>query len=101
MRETLGDSHLRFGGRNRELHRALINWMMVGIHQLDQDLVRPRRKALKNDWVSTSICPVPCGVIDCHMNVPDAGRDGKRSRPEHRHDVQILRAILNDYPAMR
>ena len=35
------------------------------------------------------------------MDVPDPGRYGKRGRTEHRHDVQILRAILNHHPAKR
>ena len=74
---------------------------MVGIHQLDQDLVRPGREAVDNDRIAARVCPVPRGVIDRHMDVPDPGRNRERGRPEHRHEVQILRAILNHHPAMR
>jgi len=35
------------------------------------------------------------------MDVSDPWRHGKRGRPEHRHDVQIFRAILNHHPARR
>ena len=74
---------------------------MVGIDQLDQDLVPPGREALDNDRIAACVCPVPGGVIDRHMDVSDPGRHGKRGRPEHRHNVQIFRAILNHHPAMR
>ena len=45
--------------------------------------------------------PNPWRVIDRHMDVPDPRRHAQRGSPEHRHDVQIFRAILNHHPAMR
>ena len=87
--------------RHRDLNRALINCLMVGIHQLDQGLMRPGREALDNDRVAARVCPVPHGVIDGYMNVSNPGRYGKCSGPEHRHYVQIFRSILNKRNATR
>ena len=81
----------RLRGRHRELDRALIDWLIVGIHQLDQDLVPPGRETLDNDRIATCGCPVPGGVIDRHMDVSDPGRHGERGRPKYRHDVESLR----------
>jgi hypothetical protein len=35
----------------------LIHWFVIGIHQLDQDLVMPGRKALDNHRIAAGICP--------------------------------------------
>src|SRR5258705_491279 len=87
--------------RNGDLYHFLSNRLMVGIDQLDEDLVRPRREAIDNDGLSAGICPDPRGIVDRHMDVSDTGRDGQRGRSKHRHDVQVLSAILNHYPTPR
>ena len=74
---------------------------MVGSLQLDPDLMRPGWQAVENHRLSARVGPDPRGVIDSHMDVSDPGRYGQRGRPEHRHDVQIFRAILNHHPAKR
>ena len=74
---------------------------MVRRLQLEEDLMRPGRQAVENHRLSTRISPNPRGVIDRHMDVSDSGRDAKCGRPEDRHDVKIVRAILNHHPAMR
>ena len=74
---------------------------MVRSLQLEQNLVRPGWQAVENHRLSAGIGPDPRGIIDRHMDVSDPGRHGKRGRPKHRHDVQILRAILNHHPATR
>jgi len=74
---------------------------MVRSLQLDRDLMRSGWLAVENNRLSARIGPGPRGVIDSHMDVSDPGRHGKRGRPEHRHDMQIFRAILNHHPAMR
>ena len=92
---------LRLRGRHHDLDCAVIDWLMNGIRQFDQDLVPPGREAIDDDRVAACVCPVPRGVIDRHVDVSDAGRHGKRRRPKYRHDVQILRAILNKHNATR
>ena len=74
---------------------------MVRIFQLDQDFVRPWGKSVNNERQATGVGPAPWVVIDGYMDVSDARRHCQRSRSEHRHNVQIFGAILDDYPALR
>src|SRR5258707_1214637 len=87
--------------RNGDPHYGLINRLMVGTYQLDEDLVRARREAIENHGLSAGISPEPRGVVDRHMDVSHAGRHGKRGRPKHRHYVQVFSAILNPHPPPR
>ena len=88
-------------GRHCNLYRALINRLMDGIRQLDQDLMRPWGKALDDDRVAACVCPVPGGVIDCHMNMSHSRGHCKGGRSEYRNDVQIFRVIGNKHNATR
>jgi hypothetical protein len=79
----------------------LINRLMVGIDQLDEDRVRPWREAIDDDGISAGVCPMPCGVVDRHVDVSNPRRHGERLRSKHRHDVQVLGTILNEQHAAR
>ena len=87
--------------RNGDPYHLLINRLVVGIDQLDEDRVRPWSEAIDDDGIAAGVCPVPCGVIDRHVDMSDPGRYGKRRRSEYRHDVQVLDAILNKQHAAR
>src|SRR2546425_520513 len=87
--------------RNGDAYHFLINRLMVGIDQLDEDRVRPWREAIDDNGIAAGVCPVPWGIVDRHMDVSDAGRHGKRGGSKYRHDVQMFGAILNHHPAPR
>ena len=72
---------------------------MIGIYQLDQDLMLPDRKAVDDDRISAGIGPVPGRIIDRHVDVADPGKHGKCRWPEYRYDVQVLCMILNKHNA--
>src|SRR5258708_4443757 len=87
---------------NGDPYHLLINRLVVGIDQLDEDRVRPWREAIDDDGIAAGVCPVPCGVVDRHVNVSNLWSYGERRRSEYRHDVQVLGAILNHHaPARR
>ncbi len=73
---------------------------MVRVDELDQDLVRPRGKPVHDERLAARVCPVPRRIIHGHMDVPDARRHSEGVRTEHRHDVQVLGAILDDDPSV-
>lgn len=87
--------------RNCEGNNLLIQRPMVCIDQLDQNLVRPRRKAIDNDRYTACICPVPGGVIDSHMDVPNPWNHRKCGRSKYRQDLQVLRVIGKEQNATR
>ena len=87
--------------RNGDPYHFLINRLMVGIDQLDEDRVRPWREAIDDDGIAAGVCPVPCGVVDRHVNVSNLWSYGERRRSEYRHDVQVLGAIVNKQHAAR
>ena len=64
--------------RDRERDPRLVQGPVVGIDEFNQNLVWPGRKALEDDWIAARICPVPAGVIDCYVNVPNPWRNGER-----------------------
>jgi hypothetical protein len=74
----------------------LVEGLVVRIDELDQDFVRPRGKTFDDERLAARVCPVPRRIIHGHMDVPDARRYIEGVRAEHRHDVQVLGAILDD-----
>jgi hypothetical protein len=56
---------------NGDPYDLLINRLIVGINQLDENLVRSRCEAIDNDGIAAGVCPMPCGVIDRHLDVPN------------------------------
>ena len=92
---------VRVRRNTRPVRLALINRLVVGINEFNPNLVRPRHNALEDDRISACVCPVPGGVIDRNMDVSDPWRHGERGRTKYRHDMQILRAILNERNATR
>src|SRR5207249_9978395 len=87
--------------RNGDAYHFLINRLMVGIDQLDEDRVRAWREAIVDNGIAAGVCPVPCGVVDRRVNVSNLWSDGERCRSEYRHDVLLLRAIMNKSPSAR
>ena len=55
--------------RNGDPYHLLINRLMVGVDQFDEELVRPRREAIDDNGIAAGVCPVPCGVVDSHVDV--------------------------------
>src|SRR5258706_13207633 len=82
--------------RNGDPYHLLINRLMVGVDQFDEDLVRPRREAIDDDGIAAGVCPVPNGVIDRHVDVSDPGSHGERRRSKDRPHMQVLCTILNE-----
>src|ERR1700704_1256348 len=68
--------------RNGDPYHLLINRLVVGIDQLDDDRVRPWREAIDDDGIAAGVRPVPCGVVDRHVNVSNLWSDGERRRSE-------------------
>jgi hypothetical protein len=60
--------------RHRHIHRGLIDWLVIGVYQLDQDLVLSGREILDDYRHAARVRPVPGRVIDGYMDVADAGR---------------------------
>src|SRR5258705_2328068 len=87
--------------RNGDPYHFLINRLMVGIDQLDEDRVRPWREAIDDNGIAAGVCPVPCGVVDRHVDVSNPGSYGERRRSKDRHNVQVLGTILNEQYAAR
>ena len=87
--------------RNGDPYYFLINRLMVGVDQLDQNRVRPWREAIDDNGIAAGVCPVPCGVVDRDVDVSNPWSQGERRRSEYRHDVQVLGAILNEQHAAR
>ena len=74
---------------------------MIGIRQFDEDLVAPGRETLENDGISAGVCPMPRCVIDRHVDVSNSRGHGDRGRPKYRHDLQILRHVVDGEDAGR
>jgi len=70
--------------------RALVDGLVVRVDQFKGHFVGAGGKTLQDDWVSTGICPHPCGIVESHMNVSDARRDSQSALAEHRRDVQVF-----------
>ena len=86
---------------NGEPHSAFIDGLMVSVHELNQDLVRPRQQAVDDDGIAAGVGPVPGGVIDRDVDMSDAGRHGERCRSIDRHDLQVLGVIFEEHHAAR
>src|SRR2546423_684766 len=86
---------------NGDPYHLLINRLVVGIDQLDEDRVRPWREVIDDNGIAAGVCPVPCGVVDSHVDVSNPGSHGERRRSKDRHNVQVLGAVLNDDPTAR
>jgi len=81
--------------RHLKLDDTLRERLAVGIHQLDQDLVRPRRQVADVHRLPARVHPVPGGIVHGHAEMPDPWRHGERGGAEHRHNLQVLGAVPN------
>ena len=86
---------------NGEPHPAFIDRLMVRIHELHQDLVRPRQQAVNDDGIAAGMGPVPGSVVDRDVDVSDAWRHGERRRSIDRHDLQVLDPVIEEHHAAR
>ena len=82
--------------RDHKGDHPFVEDLVVRVGELDQDRVRPCGKTLDDERLAARIDPVPRSIIHGHMEVPDARRYVEGVRPEHRHDPQVLGAILDD-----
>src|SRR5713101_5788962 len=82
--------------RNGDPYHFLINRLVVGIDQLDEDRVRPWREAIDDDGIAAGVGPVPCGVVDRHVNVSNLWSYGERRRSEYRHDESVPRRSFEE-----
>jgi hypothetical protein len=82
-----------------KLHDLLREGMVVGVRQLDHDFVRSRRQAGDYQRLAARVCPDPGAVVCRHVEMPDPWRYGERGGAEHRKNLQIFGAVLNDHDA--
>src|SRR5262245_24073376 len=82
--------------RHLKLHDFLRENFVVGVRQLDQDVVAAGDSDGYDYRIVASMGPVPVGIVESHMEVPNPRRYGCRGRTEHRHDLQVLGAELKD-----
>jgi hypothetical protein len=75
-------------------YHFLSNRLMVGIDRLDKDLVQPRCEATDNNGIAAGVRPVPCRVIDRHVDLSNPGSHSERRRAKDRQNVQVLGTIL-------
>ena len=68
--------------RNGDPYHFLINRLMVGINQFDEDRVRPWCEAIDNHGIAAGVCPVPRGIIDRHVNMSNPWSHGERRCPK-------------------
>ncbi len=83
-------------GGNNKMNNPAVERLMVGIDELDANLMWPRRQANNDQGRAARICPMPRRVVNGDMNVPDARGNFERRRTEHRNDPEILGPILDD-----
>ena len=69
---------------NDKSDRAFVEGVMVRVLQFNEHIVRTGGKTHQDDWVTTRICPYPCGIVDSHMKVSDARRDRQSIWAKHR-----------------
>ena len=69
---------------------------MVCVDGRSLEFVRSRRKTSDNDRPAAGIGPDPRRTINGHMEMSDAGRHIERLRAEHRDDLQIFGAVLDE-----
>jgi hypothetical protein len=72
---------------------------MVCVDRRNLDLVRSRRKTSDDDRPAAGVGPDPRRAINRDMKMPDAGRHIERLRAEHRDDLQILCALVDEHDA--
>jgi hypothetical protein len=82
--------------RDHEGDDALINGLVVRIHEFDQDFMRPSWKSIQDKRLAAGVYPMPWRIIHGYMNMADPRRHSERCRAEDRHDPQVLGAILDD-----
>src|SRR6516164_3107277 len=72
---------------------------MVGVHQLNPDLVRTGgHPGQVNRVVVARVRPPPGQVVNVNVQMSDPWRSVEGAFPEHWYDVHILRPVLNpDY----
>jgi hypothetical protein len=69
---------------------------MVGVHQLDQYLVRAGRHPGYVDRIDvTRVRPQPRQVVHTYVQMPDPWRYVEGALSEHRYDVHVLRPPLD------
>ena len=69
---------------NIKCNGALVDRLVVRVNQFNQHFVRTGRQAPQDERVTTRVRPVPRRLVDGHMNVAHARRDGQSTRAEHR-----------------
>src|SRR3954471_11779852 len=74
-----------------------IQGLMVCVYERDLDLVRSRRKASDDERPTAGFGPDPLRAINRGMEMPDARRHLDRLRAEHRDDLQIFGAVLDEH----
>jgi hypothetical protein len=78
-----------------EFDGGLIQRPVVRVGEDDPNLVRSSGKTDQDQGLAAGVSPVPRCIIDNDVEVPDARRHIERVRAKHRHDPQILGAVLN------
>ena len=76
---------------------ASIQGLMVCVDGRNLDFVRSLRKTSDNDRPAAGFGPDPRRAINRHMEMPDAGRHIEGLRAEHRDDLQIFGAVLDEH----
>jgi hypothetical protein len=76
---------------------ASIQGLMVCVYGRNLDLVRSRRKTSDDDGSAAGFGPDPRRAINRDVEMPDAGRHIERLRTEHRDDLQIFSAVLDEH----
>ena len=76
---------------------ASIQGLMVCVYERNLDLVRSRRKTSDDERPAAGFGPDPRRAINRNMEMPDAGRHIDRLRAEHRDDLQIFGAVLDEH----
>ena len=97
---TASASVILFGRKlfwNDKCDCAFVEGVVVRVLQFNEHFVRTGGKTHQDDWVTTRVCPHPCGIVDSHMKVSDARRDSQSIGAEHRHKVQVLSTILDNH----
>ena len=79
---------------NLECNRALVDGLVVRVNQLDQHFVRAGWQPLQDDRGAARIRPAPRCIVDGHVNVAHARRDGQSARTKHRCNAQVLRTVF-------
>src|SRR5216683_4843956 len=81
--------------RDDEFDDGLVKGPVVGVRQDDLDLVRSGAQTVDDDGLAARIKPIPWCIVHDDVEVADARRYSEGVRTKHRHDPQILDAVLD------